>query len=80
MLEKKKHTKPYFCKRMFKLIFALYSIRKGQTNEEIWEALKNKKDHDEINDTRMLNVSHVSSQADYDTHQASLIFSRESNT
>ena len=29
MLEKKKHTKPYFCKRMFKLIFALYSLRKG---------------------------------------------------
>ena len=80
MLEKKKHTKPYFCKRMFKLIFALYALRKGQTSEEIWQALQARKEHDdEFNDTAMLNVSHVSSQGDYDTQQASMIFSRESN-
>ena len=79
MLEKKKHTKPYFCKRMFKLIFTLYALRKGQTSEEIWHALQIRKENDELNDTAMLNVSHVSSQGDYDTQQASMIFSRDSN-
>ena len=26
MLEKKKHTKPYYCKRLFKLVFVLFKL------------------------------------------------------
>ena len=81
MLEKKKHTKPYFCKRMFKLIFALYQIRKGQTNEEIWAAIQKKAVQDEeINDTQALNVSHISGLSQVDQERNSMIFSGDSVT
>lgn len=28
MLEKKKHSKPYYCRRLFKLVFVLYKLQK----------------------------------------------------
>ena len=41
MLEKKKHTKPHFCKRLFKLVFVLYKLQKGELDsEEIWRQLQ----------------------------------------
>ena len=39
MLEKKKHTKPHFCKRLFKLVFALYKLKKNEPIDEIWEQM-----------------------------------------
>ncbi len=39
MLEKKKHTKPYFCKRLFKLIFVLFNLQKNMPFDEIWRQL-----------------------------------------
>lgn len=41
MLEKKKHTKPHFCKRLFKLVFVLFKLQKGEMDkEEIWRQLQ----------------------------------------
>ena len=40
MLEKKKHTKPYFCKRLFKLVFVLFKLQKKMDPEEIWAQLQ----------------------------------------
>ena len=39
MLEKKKHTKPYFCKRLFKLVFVLFNLQKNMPFDEIWRQL-----------------------------------------
>ena len=39
MLEKKKHTKPYFCKRLFKLVFVLFKLKKEVPKNEIWRQL-----------------------------------------
>lgn len=40
MLEKKKHTKPYFCKRLFKLVFVLFKLQKDELSKgEIWRQL-----------------------------------------
>ena len=79
MLEKKKHTKPLLCKRMFKLIFALYQIRKGLTNEEIWATLEKKTEQEEdINETQALNVSHISGLSQGEQERTSLILSGDS--
>ena len=43
MLEKKKHTKPFFCKRLFKLVFVLYKLQKKQPKDEIWEQMLEQK-------------------------------------
>ena len=81
MLEKKKHTKPLFCKRMFKLIFALYQIRKGLTNDEIWATLEKKTgQEDDINETQALNVSHISGLSQGEQERTSLILSGDSVT
>ena len=41
MLEKKKHTKPYFCKRLFKLVFVLFNLQKGELSlDDIWRQLQ----------------------------------------
>ena len=41
MLEKKKHTKPYFCKRLFKLVFVLFNLQKAELSmDEIWRQLQ----------------------------------------
>ena len=40
MLEKKKHTEPYFCKRLFKLVFVLFNLKKEMAPEEIWRQLQ----------------------------------------
>ena len=41
MLEKKKHTKPYYCKRLFKLVFVLYNLQKGEmSRDEIMSQLQ----------------------------------------
>ena len=41
MLEKKKHTKPYFCKRLFKLVFVLFNLQKDELSmDEIWRQLQ----------------------------------------
>ena len=39
MLEKKKHTKPFFCKRLFKLVFVLFKMQKEMPVDEIWRQL-----------------------------------------
>jgi len=36
ILEKKKHTEPHFCKRLFKLVFVLYKLKKNVPLDEIW--------------------------------------------
>ena len=37
LIEKKKHTKPYFCKRLFKLVFVLFKLQKDElSKDEIW--------------------------------------------
>jgi len=40
MLEKKKHYKPYFCKRLFKLVFVLFKLQKEVPIEKIRDQIQ----------------------------------------
>lgn len=51
-LEKKKHTKPHFCKRLFKLIFVLFSLKNNMPIDEIWRQVQNQADEERLNDSQ----------------------------
>ena len=50
MLEKKKHTKPFFCKRLFKLVFVLYKLQKKVPKDDIWQQMLDQKAEETEND------------------------------
>ena len=43
MLEKKKHTAPFLVKRLFKLIYVLYSLKKDEDPDDIWQTIQQQK-------------------------------------
>ena len=49
LLEKKKHVKPYYCKRLFKLIFVLFKLQKEIPENEIWRQLQMQKEEEDDN-------------------------------
>ena len=63
-LEKRKEEKPYFCRHLFKLIFVLFRIKKGETDlGAIWDQM-NQQDKNERGDGDRIrdNDSRVDSQ------------------
>lgn len=47
-LEKKKTEKPYFCRHLFKLIFVLFRLKKGETDlEAIWNQMNMQADQEQ---------------------------------
>ena len=49
LIEKKKHVKPYYCKRLFKLVFVLFKLQKEIPENEIWRQLQMQKEEDDDN-------------------------------
>ena len=46
-LERKKNSQPFFCKRLFKLVFVLFKLKKGLNVDEIWRQLQTQIDTDD---------------------------------
>ena len=47
-LERKKNSQPFFCKRLFKLVFVLFKLKKGLNVDEIWRQLQTQIDTEEM--------------------------------
>ena len=62
LLEKKKHYKPYYCKRLFKLVFVLFKLQKEIPVEEIWRQLQMQKEEEDENASQDNNSSILGGQ------------------
>ena len=62
LLEKKKHYKPYYCKRLFKLVFVLFKLQKEIPEEEIWRQLQMQKEEEDENASQDNNSSILGGQ------------------